>query len=89
MTIGKSKVLNLSVFNKTSVEKQVSLNLKDLPSEYSVKGLPHGLLKISPHIKNNFPLILDASPGAASARFVAEITDADKSLGMQLGIIIK
>ena len=89
MTIGKSKVLNISVFNKTTKEKQISLNLKDLPSEYSVKGLPNGLLKISPHIKYDFPLMLNASPGASNARFVAEINDADKSLRMQLGVIIK
>lgn len=86
---GKSKVLNISIINKTDTEKQISLVLENVPSEYSVKGLPHGLLKIPPHIKNNFPLILNALPGAASAIFDAEIKDADKSLGMKLGMIIK
>lgn len=89
ITIGKSKVVNISIINKTINEKQISLNLKDVPAEYSVKGLPDRLLKLGPKAKYNVPLIFNAGPGAGNAILIAEIQDADKSLGIQLGILIK
>jgi len=86
---GGSKVLNISIENKTNKEKLISLNLKNVPAQYSVKGMPDGLLKISPNAKYNVALSFNASPGANNAKFIAEINDAGKTLEMQLGIISK
>jgi hypothetical protein len=61
--------------------------LKDLPAEYSVKGMPDGLLKISSNAKYEIAVNLIASWDAGSAKFIAEINDAGKTLDMQLGII--
>lgn len=87
--IGESKVLNISIVNKTNKEKLISLNLKNVPAEYSVKGMPDGLLKIGPNAKYDVALSFIASPGANNAKFIAEINDAGKTLDMQLGIINK
>ncbi len=85
--VGESKVLKLSIGNKTNKEKRISLSLKNVPAEYSVKGIPDGLFKISPHAKYDVALSLNASPGANNAKFIAEINDAGKTLDMQLGFI--
>ncbi len=85
--IGESKVLTLSILNKTNNEKSISLSIKDVPAEYSVKGMPGGLLKISPHTKYDVALSFNASKGSNNAKFIAEINDAGKILDMQLGII--
>ncbi len=86
--IGKSKVLNISIVNKTDKEKQISLNIKNLPAKYTVESLPEGLIKISPRGKYNLPLVFNSLPGADNAKFIAEINDAGKKVDMQLGIII-
>ena len=65
------------------------MKLKNVPAEYLVKGLRDGLFKISPQGKYDVPLSINASPGAGNAKFIAEISEADKNLGMQLGLIIK
>ena len=87
--VGEPKVMNITIINKTNKEKQISLDLKDLPHNYSVKGLPDGMFKIGPNGKYDVPLSFIASPGANNASFIAEINDSDKTLGMQLGLIIK
>ncbi len=87
IVIGESKVLTLSILNKTNNEKSISLSIKDVPAEYSVKGMPGGLLKISPHTKYDVALSFNASKGSNNAKFIAEINDAGKILDMQLGII--
>ena len=84
---GKPKVLNVSIGNKTNQEKSISLTLKNLPDEYSVKGMPDGLIKINPNAKYEVVLSFNASPGANNAKFIAAISDAEKTLEMQLGII--
>ena len=83
----ESKVLRLSIGNKTDKEKLISLHLLNVPSEYSVKGLPVGLIKISPHGKSEVILGINTTPGGGNAKFIAEIGDAGKILDMQLGII--
>ena len=88
ITIGKTKVLNISLINKTTTAKQISLSLKNVPSEYLVKGLPDRLITLSPNVKYDVPFIFSASPGANNAGFVVEINEADKTLGMQLGLIV-
>jgi ADP-ribosylglycohydrolase len=85
---GESKVLKLSIGNKTDKEKIISLDLKNVPAEYQVKGMPVGSFKIGPHEKYDVALSFNASPGANSAKFIAEITDAGKTLDMQLSFII-
>ena len=87
MKSGESKVLKISIVNKTDKEKDISLILKDLPSGYSVKGVPVGSIKIRPKAKYDVALSLNASSGAGNAKFIAEIGDAGKILDMQLGII--
>jgi hypothetical protein len=86
--IGESKILNFSIVNKTNKEKKISLNLKNVPAEYSVKGQPGGSFKIGPQGKYDVALSFNASQGASNAKFAAEIDDAGKTLEMQLGIII-
>jgi hypothetical protein len=87
MQNGESKILKLSIGNKTNKEKLISLALKNIPAGYSVKGMPDGLIKISPHAKYDVALSFNASPEADNAKFIAEITDAGNTLEMQLGII--
>jgi ADP-ribosylglycohydrolase len=89
LEIGKSKIFNINIVNKTNLEKKISLNLINVPAEYSVKSEPDGLLKLRPNGSCDLTLIMNASQSATNAKFVAEIKDGDKSLGMQLGIIIK
>lgn len=84
---GASKVLNLGIVNKTKKEKSISLRLKNVPVGYTVKGMPEGLLKISPDSKQNVSLSFNASAGAENAKFIAQINDEGKTLEMQLGII--
>ncbi|TAL77655.1 MAG: ADP-ribosylglycohydrolase family protein, partial [Bacteroidetes bacterium] len=85
--IGETKVLNISIVNNTNNEKNISLSLKDVPAEFSVKGMPDRLLKISPHAKLDVALSFNASPDATNGKFIAEINDAGKTLDMQLGLI--
>ncbi|MCX6325382.1 MAG: ADP-ribosylglycohydrolase family protein [Bacteroidia bacterium] len=85
--IGESKVLIISIINKTNAEKRISLDLKNVPAEYSVNGMPDTLLLINPHAKYDVALSFIASAGANNAKFIAEIKDAGKTLDMQLGII--
>jgi len=87
MKSGESKVLKISIVNKSDKEKNISLSLKNLPSGYTVIGVPVGLIKISPKAKYNVALILNATSDAGNAAFIAEIADAGKILDMQLGII--
>ena len=87
--IGESKVLNFIVMNKTNKEKRISLSLINVPAGFSVKGIPDGLIKISPYKKYSVALNLNASPGSTNAKFMAEVNDAGQTLGLQLGIIIK
>ena len=84
---GDSKVLKFSIVNKTTKEKNISLNINNVPSGYSVNGIPKSAIKISAHGKNEVTLTVSAISGAENARFIAEINDAGKILGMQLGII--
>ncbi|NEW81604.1 MAG: ADP-ribosylglycohydrolase family protein [Mariniphaga sp.] len=84
---GGSKVLNISIVNKTNKEKSISLMLKDLPAGYEVTGLPVGLLKISPKAKYDIALNLSASTAANNAKFIAQINEAGNTLDMQIGII--
>ena len=83
----ESKVLNISIVNKTNKEKNIALNLKNVSAQYSVKGLPSGLIKINPHAKYDVALRITASPSADNAKFIAQINDDGKILEMQLGII--
>jgi hypothetical protein len=53
------------------------------------EGEHDGLLNLSPLGKCDVTLSFNASRGATNAKFVAEIKDSDKSLGLQLGAIIK
>jgi ADP-ribosylglycohydrolase len=88
---GEMKEIKLSIENKTAKEKSISLILIDFPAEYSVKGLPEGLIKIGPHAKYDLSLSFSASQGKfitkINARFIAEINDAGKTIDMQLGLI--
>ena len=84
---GKSKVLNIGISNKTDKVKNITLRLKNVPADYSVKGLPPGLVKINPHSKYDVAISFNASTGANNAKFTAEIADAGKIIEMQLGII--
>jgi ADP-ribosylglycohydrolase len=86
---GESKILNFSIVNKTNKEKKISLNLKNVPAEYSVKGAPDSILILSPLGKCDVTLTITASRGAGNAILVAEINDAGKVLEMKSGIIIK
>ncbi|MGA2408579.1 MAG: ADP-ribosylglycohydrolase family protein [Bacteroidales bacterium] len=85
--IGESKVLNFSIGNMTNTEKGITLTLKNVPSEYSVKGSPEGIIKVSQHAKQEIAVSFNASQDASNAKFIAEINDAGKTLEMQLGII--
>ena len=84
---GESKIFNLCITNKTNKEKTISLSLKNLPSEYAVKGLPEGSLKLKPNSKQTVNMNLAASSGAGSAKFTAEVNDGGKMLSMQLGVV--
>jgi ADP-ribosylglycohydrolase len=83
----ESKILKLSIGNKTIKDKLISLKLINVPSGYSVKGIPEGLIKISPHGKSEVILNINVTQGAGNAKFIAELTDSDKILSMQIGII--
>ena len=83
----ESKVLKFSIVNKTNKKKHISLNLINIPSGYSVKGITEGLIKINPHRKSEVNISINVSPDAGNAKFIAEITDAGKVLDMQLGLI--
>lgn len=84
---GTPKVMNFSITNKKEVEKNISLGLTDLPEGYTVKGIPEGPFKVAPLSDYKISLTFDASAEADSARFTAEVRDADKILGMKLGLI--
>ena len=84
---GEPKVLKLRIVNKTNKEKNISLSLKNVPDGYTVKGMPDGLITISPNAQYDVDLSFNASAGANNAKFIAEINDAGKTLDMQLGII--
>ncbi len=85
--IGETKEFKISIINKTNKEKQLSLDLKNVPAGYSVKGMPFGLRVIGPQSKYDIALNINASTGAGNAIFIAEINDSGKTLDMQLGII--
>lgn len=87
MKSGESRVLKIGIVNKTDKVKNISLSIKNLPSGYTVKGVPGGLIKIDPRAKYDAALNLEASSGAGNAKFSAEINDAGKILDMKLGII--
>jgi ADP-ribosylglycohydrolase len=86
---GESRKMNISIVNKTKKEKQISMEIKDLPDNYSVEGLPDGIFKIGPDKNYEVPISFISSPGASNAFFLAEIKDSDKILAMRLGLIIK
>jgi len=85
--VGESKVLNLYIVNKTNKAKSISLLINDLPSGYTIKGIPAGLSKISPNSKQSIALSFTASSGAGNAKFIAEINNSGKTISMQLGLI--
>lgn len=84
---GGSKVLNICIVNKTSKEKNIALNLKDLPAGYSFTGIPEGLFRIRAHAKYDIALNFIAPKVANNAKFIAEINDAGTIIGMQLGLV--
>ncbi|MEI6050211.1 MAG: ADP-ribosylglycohydrolase family protein [Bacteroidota bacterium] len=86
--VGESKILKISIGNKTDKEKNISLSLKINQEGFSIEGLPEGLIKLAPHSEYNMPLTIKTSPDSKSAKFVAEINDSGKILDMQLGIIL-
>jgi ADP-ribosylglycohydrolase len=83
----ESRVLKIRILNKTDKEKQISLSLKNLPSDYSVKGMPGGSIKLGPGVKYEIAISFNANTAAGDAKFIAEIDDSGKILGMQLGFI--
>lgn len=85
--VGVSKVLNLYIVNKTNEAKSISLLVNNLPSGYTIKGIPEGLLNISPNSKQSIALSFTASSGAGNAKFIAEINNSEKTISMQLGLI--
>jgi len=85
--VGGSKVLILSIANKSKKEKNIFLELKNVPAGYSVKGIPEGLIKLKPNSLQKFSVGINASNGAGNARMTAEIKTEGKTLGMQLGIV--
>jgi ADP-ribosylglycohydrolase len=87
ISVGESKVINISIVNNTNKEKRISLNLKNVPAGFSVKGIPEGLVKIGAQGKQYVALSFNASPDATNARFIAEINDEGKTLDIQLGLI--
>jgi ADP-ribosylglycohydrolase len=80
----KTKLLKFSIENKTNAEKSISLGFKDLPAGCIVKGLPDGAVKISPHATCDMAVTLEIIP---DARFLAKVSDAGKTLEMQLAIL--
>jgi len=87
MKSGESRVLKIGIVNKTDKVKNISLSIKNLPSGYTVKGVPGGLINIGPGAKYDAALNLEASSDAGNAKFSAEINDAGKILDIKLGII--
>jgi hypothetical protein len=77
----------LTIVNKSDKEKLISLNLKDIPAGYSVKGIPEGLIKTGAHDKYDVDLEIIADKDSISARFIVELNDSGKTLDMQLGFI--
>ena len=86
---GESKVLSFTVENETDKEKNISLNLSGVPDGYGVAGIPSGLIKIGPHSKSVIPLTFTVLSNSQNAKFFAELTDNDKIIKMQLGLIRK
>jgi len=87
LSTDKSRLLNFTIENKTGIDKSISLILKNLPAGYVIKDLPEMPVKISSHAKKDFPLTFDLSSGADDLKFIAEINDSGKTLGMQLAIL--
>jgi hypothetical protein len=79
--------LKFSIVNKTTKEKNVSFNINNVPSGYSINGIPKNGIKVSAHAKTEMTLTLSAISGSENARFLAEINDAGETLEMQLGIV--
>jgi ADP-ribosylglycohydrolase len=86
---GESKRIKLSVVNKSDREKFITLNIKDVPAGYSVKGLPGGSIKLGSRERNDIDLEITSTPDSGSAKFIVELNDSGKTLNMQLGFIIK
>lgn len=84
----ETRILKFSIENKTAQEKNVSLSLKGVPAAYSLKGVPEESIKIGPHSKKVVTASITPLPGAGNSKFLAEISDSDKALGIQLGLII-
>jgi hypothetical protein len=86
---GETRTLTLIIENKTEKEKIIGLIIKNLPSEYSVSGLPGNLIKINPGSKVEVPVHFNVTSGAGNAKFIAEIDDAGRTSDLQLGLIKK
>jgi ADP-ribosylglycohydrolase len=86
---GESRKMKLSIINKSDKEKLISLNLKDVPVGYSVKGIPEGSIKTGALNKYDVDLEILADQDAINGKFIVELNDSGKKLDMQLGFIIK
>jgi ADP-ribosylglycohydrolase len=84
---GESKKIRLSIVNKSDNEKLISLHLKDVPTGFSVKGIPEGSIRTGARNKYDVDLEIIADPGTGNAKFIVELTDSGKTLDMQLGFI--
>jgi hypothetical protein len=82
------RVLSFSIENKTAQGKNISLTFKGIPTEYSLKGVPEGSIKIGPRSKKVVAASITPLPGAGNSNFLAEISDSGKTLGIQLGLIV-
>ena len=86
---GESKKIKLSIVNKSESEKLISLNLMDVPSGYSVRGIPVTLLKIGSHEMNDVDLEITPDQNAVNGKFIVELNESGKTLDMQLGFKIQ
>jgi ADP-ribosylglycohydrolase len=85
---GDTKAFKISIGNKSDKEKNISFTLQNVPSGFSINGIPEGVIKIGPQAKSDIEIIFKALPEAKSSKFIAEINDAGTVLDMQLGIIL-
>lgn len=84
---GEPRKIRLTIVNKSDKEKLISLDLKDVPTGYSVKGMPEGLIKTAANTKYHVDLEIIADGESGNAKFIAELNDSGKALDMQLGFI--
>jgi ADP-ribosylglycohydrolase len=87
ITAGESRKIKLTIGNNSGKEKRISLNLKNVPENYSVKGIPDGSVRISPNKQFDLDLDIITAPGPINGRFIVEVDDSGKTLDMQLGFI--